>query len=205
MNDEDADAALRAAATRVGNDGSRAFRAGAAAGCPYPRPDAGAAGAVDSGAAGLPRALAIGAAAAALTDVLDGMAARRMHVATPQGGARDSRADHLLSISLAAWLVMLRPDFVREQRLALLLWALLAAAVLAVAMVRRGQLVNPAKAAAVAGYLFALLLLYRGTYSLPCFGLALTLATLAAAEALLVILAGRAEGERGAIPARRHG
>lgn len=154
----------------------------------------------------LPQALAIGAAAAAFTDVLDGMAARRLHVASRAGGARDSAADHLLSLSLVLWLWLLRPEFFREQWPALLPWTILAATVLAVALVRHRQLVNlhlySAKAAAVAGYLFALLLLYRGAYSLPFFGLVLTLATIAAAEALLVLLSGRTDHAGGSFFSR---
>jgi phosphatidylglycerophosphate synthase len=148
----------------------------------------------------LPQALAICAAAAALTDALDGFAARRLHVASRQGGARDSFADHLLSVSLVAWLALLRPEFVREQRVPLLLWGTLALGVLLVALARYGLPVNlhlySAKAAGFAGWTFALILLFTGTYSRALFTAVLVLLTLAAVEALLVVLGGRADAPR---------
>ena len=77
------------------------------------------------------------------------------------------------------------------------LWAVLARGVLAVGWMSRGQPVNlhlnSAKAAACAGYVFGLLLLFTGTYSRVFFGAALALASFAAIEALLVIVTGRAE------------
>lgn len=153
-------------------------------------------------------ALAIAAAAVAFTDVLDGIAARRLRVASRHGGALDSWADHLLSTSLVLWLAMLRPDFYREQRVTLVLWSALALTVLAIGWLRRGQAVNlhlwSAKAAGTTGYVFGLLLLYTGTYSRTFWAAALALATLAAIEALLVILTG-AKGYRGSIFLRRRG
>lgn len=157
----------------------------------------------------LPEALALGAAAAASTDLLDGAIARRLRVASRRGGALDSRADHLLSISLVVWLAMLRPEFFREQRLPMLLWSALALGVLAVGWMRRGQPVNlhlySAKAAAFVGYVFGLLLLFTGTYNRAFFAAALALASLAAVEALLVMVTGRAEGRGGSILLRRRG
>ena len=55
-------------------------------------------------AVGMRQELAAGAAAAAFTDVLDGMLARRMRVTSRRGGALDPLADHLLSTSLVVWL-----------------------------------------------------------------------------------------------------
>ena len=146
----------------------------------------------------LPEALAVGAAAAASTDLLDGFLARRLRVASRRGGALDSRADHLLSISLVLWLAMLRPRFFREQAIPMLLWAALALGVLAVGWIRRGQPVNlhlySAKAAAFTGYAFGLLLLFTGTYNRAFFAFALALASFAAVEALLVMVTGRGDG-----------
>ncbi|HEX6913409.1 MAG TPA: hypothetical protein VF142_23590 [Longimicrobium sp.] len=47
-------------------------------------------------------------------------AARRPHVASRRGGARDSLAGHPLSVTPVAWLGLLRPHFGREHRLPLL-------------------------------------------------------------------------------------
>lgn len=157
----------------------------------------------------LPQAVAIGAAAAAFTDVLDGVLARRLGVTSRRGGALDSLADHLLSISLVVWLVMLRSEFFREQGLPLSLWSAFALGVLVLGWMRRRQPVNlhlySAKVAGTVGYVFGLLLLYTGTYSRAFFAAALALATLAALEALIVILARRTDGHGGSIflPPRR--
>lgn len=143
----------------------------------------------------LPAALAVGTAAAALTDVLDGILARRLGVTSERGGALDSMADHLLSISLFAWLLMLRPEFFREQLVPLALWITFALFVLAVGWLRRGQMVNlhllSTKVAGTVGYVFGILLLFTGGYSVTVFAIAMALVWIAAAEALLVILTGR--------------
>jgi CDP-diacylglycerol--glycerol-3-phosphate 3-phosphatidyltransferase len=155
---------------------------------------------------GMTEVLAVAAAAVAFTDVLDGMVARRLRVASRYGGALDSWADHLLSISLMLWLAMLRPEFYRQERLALTLWAAFALGVLGLGWIRRGQAVNlhlwSAKAAGTVGYVFGLLLLYTGTYSRAFFAAALALVTLAALESLVAILTG-AKAHGGSIFLRR--
>lgn len=157
----------------------------------------------------MPETLAVAAAAVAFTDVLDGMAARRLGVASERGGELDSRADHLLSISIVLWMVMLRPEFFREQWLPLSAWAAFALGVLALAWLRSGQPVNlhlwSAKVAAPVGYVFGLLLLYTGTYSRLFFAAALGIVTLAALEALLVILTGRTQSPGPFLFLRRRG
>lgn len=153
-----------------------------------------------------PEALAVATTVAASTDLLDGALARRLGVTSRHGGALDSRADHLLSISLVMWLAMLRPHFFREQRLPMLLWVGFALGVLAFGWLRRGQPVNlhlwSGKAASFLGWVFGLLLLYTGTYSLAFFWVTISLTSLAALEALLVILTGRT-GRGGSILLRR--
>ena len=144
---------------------------------------------------GLPRVLAMGTAAAALTDVLDGFAARRLGVDSRRGGALDSAADHLLSASLAIWLAMHAPGFFREQQVPLLTWAGFALLVLAAGWIRFRQLGNlhlySAKAASVAAYTFAILLLLTGGYSPGLFAAVMLLLWVAAVESLLVILTRR--------------
>ncbi|HEX2210810.1 MAG TPA: CDP-alcohol phosphatidyltransferase family protein [Longimicrobium sp.] len=155
----------------------------------------------------MPRELAVAATAVALTDVLDGFLARRLGVTSRRGGALDSRADHLLSISIVLWMVMLRPQFFREQWLPLSAWSAFALGVLAYGWMRRGQPVNlhlySAKVAGVTGYVFGLMLIYYGTYSRVFFVAALSLAIWAALEALLVILTGRVDSPGGTIFVRR--
>jgi phosphatidylglycerophosphate synthase len=139
-----------------------------------------------------PAALAVGTAAAAATDVADGILARRLGVASEKGGALDSLADHLLSISLLAWLLIFRPEFFREQLGPLLAWFAFALCVLAAGWVRHRQMVNlhlySAKAAGTVGYVFGILLLFGGGYSPAFFAFTMALLWIAGAESLLVIL-----------------
>lgn len=158
--------------------------------------------------AGQAAAVGVGAAAAGLTDVVDGRLARRTHTTTSFGSAFDSVADHLLSASLLAWLVMLRPEFVREQLPVLLAWAAYALAVLAVGWVRFRRLgglhLYSAKAAGAIGYVFGVTLLVFGEYSPLFFYVVAGAATLGATEMLLVFLTrGRVDEHAGSIFLRR--
>jgi phosphatidylglycerophosphate synthase len=127
---------------------------------------------------------------AGLTDVLDGLVARRTRTATPFGGVFDSLADHLLSASTVAFTFLLKPDFVREQRVPLAAWVLFGFATLAYGWVRHRRFGNlhlySAKAAGVGGYVFAAILFFLPGYNRPFFALALAMAFVATAETLLV-------------------
>lgn len=129
---------------------------------------------------------------AAATDVLDGIVARRTHTATRFGSALDSVADHLLAATAVGMIVLLRPDFMREQWLPLALWALFGVVVLTVGWVRHRRLGNvhlySAKLAGVVCYAFVATLFFFDGYSRAFFAAALGLAFLAAAETLLVLL-----------------
>lgn len=139
--------------------------------------------------------LAIGATAAAFTDILDGMLARRLGVTSKRGGALDSTADHLLSTSLVVWLFLFCPQFFAEEGVRLLVWAAFALGVLAVGWIRFRQIGNlhlySAKAAGVAGYAFGLMLLYTGDYSQPVWFAVLGITYLGGLESLAVILTRR--------------
>jgi phosphatidylglycerophosphate synthase len=148
--------------------------------------------------------LAIGLLLAALTDVIDGFVARRTGTATPLGSRLDSVADHLLTASTVLWLVLLRPDFFVRERVALLAWATLAITVLIVGWIRfrriGGLHLYSAKVAGTAGYLFAIWLLFAASYPPIAFYLVLGLATVAAAETLIVFLvASRVDEHAGSI------
>jgi phosphatidylglycerophosphate synthase len=144
--------------------------------------------------------LGIGVAIAALTDVLDGAIARWSGHTTAFGSRLDSIADHLLTLSTALWLVMLRPEFFVRERVPLVAWALVAAAAILVGWLRfrrvGGLHLYSAKIAGTAGYLFAIWLLTTGSYAPPVFHAALGLAFLAAFETLLVFLTARQVDER---------
>jgi phosphatidylglycerophosphate synthase len=156
----------------------------------------------------LPVPLGIGAAAAAFTDVLDGVAARRLGIASRRGGALDSAADLLLSGSLLAWIVLLRPEFVREEAVPLLAWAAFAAIVLVAGWVRFRQVGNlhllSAKVAGFSAYAFGILLLVTGGYDRRVLAAVLALLWIASAETLLVIVLRRdVRDHRGSIFLRK--
>jgi phosphatidylglycerophosphate synthase len=159
---------------------------------------------------GHPAAVGIGAAAAGFTDVVDGRLARRTHTTTRFGSAFDSVVDHLLSASLIAWLVLLRPEFVREQLPVLLAWGVFATGVLAVGWIRFRRLgglhLYSAKASSILCYLFGVALLVTGEYSPLFFYVVVGAATLGAAETLLVLLTRSEVDENvGSILLRRRG
>jgi cardiolipin synthase (CMP-forming) len=136
--------------------------------------------------------LGLGVALAGSTDVLDGYLARRSGRTTPFGSRFDSVADHLLTISTGLWLLWLRPEFVREQRAALLLWASLALLVLVVGWLRFRRLgdlhLRSAKLAGTLGYLFAIWLLVSGSYSVQAFAVVIGVCYFAAVETLTAML-----------------
>jgi cardiolipin synthase (CMP-forming) len=141
---------------------------------------------------GYARALGVVLAIAAFTDVLDGYLARRSRQVTEFGSRFDSIADHLLSASVFAWLLLLRPEFVREQRTLLLIWLALAATALLVGWLRFGRVgalhLYSAKASGFLGYCFAIYLLIFGTYPTLLFHLVIGVCLIGAAETLLVQL-----------------
>ena len=142
--------------------------------------------------AGLGKAswLAVGVAAAAVTDVIDGALARRLHQTTERGSRLDSLADHLLSASIVCWLIWLRPGFVRNELLWLVGWAALGSTALLVGWAKHGRLgdlhLYSAKVAGTLAYVFAIWVLLFGTYSRSVFRIVATLCVIAALETLLV-------------------
>lgn len=160
-------------------------------------------------ALGETRWLAIGVALAASTDVLDGAIARRWHRTTARGSRLDSIADHTLTVSLALWLVWLRPYFVREQWRLLALWAALGVTALLVGWVRFHRIgdlhLYSAKLAGTLGYLFAIGLLLFGGYSPVAFYVVYAVCVLAALETLVALAALPAVDEHlGSLLLRRH-
>ena len=104
----------------------------------------------------------------------------------------DSVADHALAISTTLWLALLRPFFFHEQKWPLIAWSAFALVVLAVSWIKFHRFVDlhlySAKGAVVLAFLFGIPLLVLGRYSRVQFWLTLAACTLAAAEALVVIL-----------------
>ena len=151
-----------------------------------------------------PVTVAILAAAAGATDVLDGIIARATGGGSRFGSALDSVADLVLTVSMVAWLFMLRPAFIAENRIVLLVWLLLGGVTLLVGFARFRRVgdlhLRSAKLAGVAAHLFVLVLLLTGTYSRLVFAGAMTLCFIATVESLLVFALATRE-ERRARPA----
>jgi len=139
-----------------------------------------------------PAVLGVGVLIASGTDLLAGSLARRSRQTSAFGSRLDSIADHLLTTSTLLWLVWLRPHFFRNELPLLLGWTALALAVLALGWRRRGQVANyhlySGKLAGFLGYLFAITLLVRGTYSRVFFLVVLGAASFACLEMLVAIL-----------------
>jgi phosphatidylglycerophosphate synthase len=135
--------------------------------------------------------LGVGVIVAAFTDIIDGPIARRSHRTTARGSRVDSIADHLLTASIALWIVWLRPAFVAEHLPLLAAWAILGAAALLVGWVRFRKIgdlhLYSAKVAGTLGYLFAIWLLLFGTYSTAAFYVLMAVLFVASGESLLVV------------------
>ena len=103
-------------------------------------------------------AMGFGLLVAGLTDALDGFLARRLHAVTPAGAALDSLADNLLMLSVAAWLVLLRPDVVAHFASWFFAVVALHVAFLVIGMIRFHRFGNlhlySAKVAGVTGFAF---------------------------------------------------
>ena len=160
---------------------------------------------------GYDRAVAIGLVIAASTDFLDGWIARRTGTQTEFGSALDARADHMLMLSTGAFVVLLRPEFIREQFVPLAVCLGLGLVVLAVGWVRRRGSVDlhlwSSKVAGFAAYGYAAVLFYFGDFSRSLFALTMAIAYLAMLEALVVLLTRREVDQNlGTIllPRRRH-
>ena len=142
----------------------------------------------------------VGTAVAAASDWIDGYLSRKWRQESRFGSRLDSLADHLLTISVVAWLLILRPEFFREQAAPLIAWATFALGVLGVSFLKFHRPVDlhlySAKVAVTMAYLFVVPLLYSGRYSRLHFYVTLAVCLFAAAEALAVLLTRRSVDER---------
>ena len=154
--------------------------------------------------------LGVGVLLAALTDVVDGPLARRSGTATARGSRLDSIADHALTASTAAWIVLLRPAFVADHLPLLSAWIVVGVCGLLVAWLRFRRLgdvhLYSAKVAGTVGYALAVWLLVAGSVNAAVARVVLGIALLAALETLLVVSSRETVDEHvGSIvlPARR--
>ena len=126
-----------------------------------------------------------------LSEALDGFLARRLDAVSAWGSRFDSISDGLMFASGLAWIVMLRPDFAREQTVPLAIWVGIGAAAYLVGWIRFRRLADvhlwSAKAANFLGFLFVAWLLVFGTYAPAFFYFVIGVCILAATETLLAL------------------
>lgn len=135
--------------------------------------------------------VAAGLVLAWLTDALDGFLARLLNAQTPWGSRFDSISDVLMFISALAWVVMLRPEFVREHALWLLIWVGIGAAAYLVGWIRFRRVADvhlySAKAANFLGFLFVAHLLAFNTYAPAVFYVVIGVCIFASLETLIAL------------------
>ncbi len=110
----------------------------------------------------------IGLIMVGLTDVLDGLMARRFNQATGLGSKLDSLADNLLIPSVIVWIFILRPEIIADHRVLSFTSILLYALSLLVGWLKFRRFANmhlySSKVVGVVGYIFivhALILSYH--------------------------------------------
>ena len=142
-------------------------------------------------ALGLTGVVATGLIVSAITDALDGFLARRLGLVTAFGSRLDAIADTLTLISALGWTLLLRPEIGTDHPVLLSVAAGMALLALAVGWWRFRRVadlhLHSARAAAVAGYPFAIHALLGDGYLEPWFYLTVGLAVLASIEALVVL------------------
>jgi phosphatidylglycerophosphate synthase len=143
--------------------------------------------------------VAIGIAIAGATDVADGIVARSTRTSTRFGSQLDSIADIALMASTLAWLIILRPTFLRENWLLIAIWLGVALVTLAVGWIRFRKVADlhlySAKAAATVSYAFVIYLLFAGGYERWMVFAVFSVCLLATVEALLVFATSRSGTE----------
>ncbi|HEV2129897.1 MAG TPA: CDP-alcohol phosphatidyltransferase family protein [Longimicrobiaceae bacterium] len=136
--------------------------------------------------------LGVGIAIAGITDKLDGVLARRLNATSAWGSRFDSMADHLLFGSMLVWMVLLRPEFIREQAVPIVVWIVLGIASFLVGWFKFRRVadlhLDSARRAVFLSYLFMIHLLVFEEYSRLFFYVAVAANILGASETLLVLL-----------------
>lgn len=143
-------------------------------------------------AQGRTQILAVVLAVVISTDLVDGTLARWFDARSDLGSRLDSIADHMLTASVVIWLVWLEPEFIAENARVLLAWLALGLVTLAVGWARFRRIgdlhLYSAKAAMTLGYIFVVLLLYRGDYEPWFFAVTIGACFVGTGETLLVYL-----------------
>jgi len=133
-----------------------------------------------------------GMAVAWLTDALDGFLARRWDAQSAWGSRFDSVADLLMFLSGLGWIVMLRPEFVRQHAWLLGAWVAIGTLAYVVGWIRFRRVADvhlySAKAANFAGFWFVAYLLAFGDRSPAVFYVVIAVCLAASVETLVALL-----------------
>jgi phosphatidylglycerophosphate synthase len=136
--------------------------------------------------------LAVGYAVGLVTDLFDGIAARRLHQTSDFGSKFDSAADQFLQLSSVAWILILMPEIIVDNWLISLVSLLVYIGSLAVGLVKFRQLANlhlfMSKAGGFFLYVFLIHTYSVGQYDPWLFALAMGLFLLSSLETLLLQL-----------------
>lgn len=153
---------------------------------------------------GFPKAVGLGLAVAAVTDVLDGQIARRMNMITPFGSKLDAFADVAISISAVGWLAVLRRDVLEDHPIYFVVLSIVGVFALLSGWAKFGRLadfhLNSGRAAGVVAYLFLINLFSFDWYPAPLFYALMVLTWIVAIEAIMVIFTRDSIDQRVASP-----
>lgn len=139
----------------------------------------------------LPFYTGIALLAAGLTDVFDGIIARRWNIATAYGSRLDSIADTLMEISAAAAVLILKPEIFTGHALILGVWIAVEASSILLGWLKFRRIANLhlylTKAAGVIAYAFVVYTFVAG-YNETFFYVTVTLLIVSSLECLLIQL-----------------
>lgn len=151
-----------------------------------------------------PRLVAVGILLSAVSDMADGFVARLLGSRSDFSRQLDAVADSAVMLSAIGWLALARPGSVRPLRVTLAVLGAVAGLLLSVQWRRYHMLgalhMDSARAAAVVGHIYALLVLWCGTAPRALLRLFQFLVAGAAVESASVILGGYDPNDRSAIP-----
>ncbi len=137
------------------------------------------------------RAVGIGLAVAAVSDIFDGRLARAWNVATAFGSRLDSIADSLVSFSAIGWLLLLQPDTIRNHPFYFSAAPLVAVGLLWLGWLKYRKLADfhltTGRVAGISGYLFLIHLFAFGHSLEPLLYVMMVLSWVVAAEALVIV------------------
>jgi cardiolipin synthase len=144
---------------------------------------------------GRPPCIGLGLIIGLVTDALDGPVARKLGQVSDFGSKFDSLADNLLELSTIIWILMLKPEILKENRALSLIALGVYFASLAVGLVKFGRFANLhlylSKAGGVFLYVFVVHAFLAGRYNPWLFTLAAGSFILSSAETLILQLVQR--------------